>query len=124
MLSRVERLNLVLAGLAVALVHLLGGSGLLWNGCLVGALCGVANWRAVVFLGRRIALAKPGSRGAYAILFGAKLALLLTVIYLAFRLVPMEPLGFLIGISTLLPTIFLASLVQILTPASEGASTR
>ena len=111
-----EIINLVLAVLTVVVVHVLAGPGAFLWGALVGGALGVLNLRGMVFLGRRILKSRTRSRGVWMALFGVKLVLLSTVVWLCLSQLPIEPLGFLVGFSTPLPS----SLVLTAVRALEG----
>jgi len=116
-----ELVNLVLVLVASAAVHLASGWGPLLWGTLVGGGIGVLNLRAMVFLGRRIIMQRPGPHGPdgvatgkakYMILFTLKLVLLCTVVWLCLDLLPIDSIGFLIGFSTLLPAALVATALK------------
>lgn len=119
--TTVERLNLALALVAVAVTHLAVGAGPMFYGVLVGAALGVANLRGVVWLGSRAMQAQRRSRAVYALLFGCKLAVMMTIIWLVLANLDIAPLGFLIGASTLMPAIILTTFWTALQPAASAA---
>lgn len=117
-LSGVLRTLVVLTLVAGATTHLLAGAGgLLW-GVLLGGGLGIANFAALCWLGRRILRAESRSRGFYGVLFFFKLTLLVVVAFAMLRYLPMDPLGFLIGISLLIPAVLLMVLWNSLAPAA------
>ncbi len=123
----IELTNVVLALLAIVAVHVFAGAGPLLWGTLIGALIGVLNLRAMVFIGRRLLGSTPGKRHVWGILFTAKLIVLSTVVWLCLSMLPVDSIGFLIGFSTLLPGALIATFIRTLertTPApSNPAST-
>ncbi|MFO0749467.1 MAG: ATP synthase subunit I [Myxococcota bacterium] len=114
---QLEITNLVLVLVAAAGCHLAFGPGPRLWGALVGGLIGAANLRAMVFLGRRI-MASGGNAEAqkgklkYVILFALKLGVLCTVVWLALANLPIDSIGFLIGFSTLLPAMLIATALR------------
>ena len=118
----VERLNLVLSIIAVAAVHLAAGAGELWYGVIVGGVLGILNLRAMVWLGTRTLRSQQRSRRTYALLFGTKLAILLALIWLLLSTLPIAPVGFVIGLATLMPAVLLATLWVATQPAPPLAN--
>ena len=120
----IERANVVLALAALALTHLLAGVGPLLYGAVFGAVVGILNFRLLVWLGERLLRAPQRSKGFYSALFAIKIVAVLTVVGLVLRYTGVEPLGFLIGISTLLPAIFGVGLFASLAPADDPHTPR
>ena len=118
-LGAVEKTNLALAAIAIATTHLLLGAGPLFWGVVAGAGLGIANWRALVWLAGRVIAAGKKSKGFYAMLAGFKLLFVLIGAWLLLALLPIEALGFLIGISTMMLSIFLTSFWYSLSTATS-----
>jgi hypothetical protein len=72
---------------------------------------------ALRWLGRRSLEAERRSRTFYAMLFLAKMTLVFAAVWFVLTLLPIDPLGFLVGFSLLLPAIGLMGLRQALVPA-------
>lgn len=98
----VEKANLVLIVLSLAIAHLATGFGPIWYGVLAGGLVGLANWRALVWLAGKLARGEKKTRGFYAVLLGSKIVVLLTVVWLLLTFLPVDAIGFAFGISTLM----------------------
>lgn len=109
-----ELTNLALAVLAVVSVHVFAGAGPLLWGTLVGGAIGVANLRAMVFLGRRLLQSEPGKRRVWGLLFASKLIVLCALVWLVLATLPIDSLGFIIGFSTLLPAGLVATFIRTL----------
>lgn len=75
-----------------------GGPGVKLGAC-VGAVLSVLNARALRFFGARIVHSK--SVGLLVVLFQLKLGLLAGLIYLALKLLPLQPAALLLGLSAL-----------------------
>lgn len=104
-LDHVLHLNVVLVALSVVVTHLAFGVGEgLW-GVLSGGLVGIANYAAMCWLGRRILDAPRRPRAFYAALFVGKLTVLFGVIAAILTYLPVDAIGFLVGVSLLLPSI-------------------
>ncbi len=109
-----ELINLALAVLTAVVVHVLAGWGPFLWGALVGGLIGVLNLRAMVFIGRRVIRAQQRSRLAWGVLFMFKLVLLCTVVWLCLSQLPLNSIGFLVGMSTVLPSTLVLTAVRAL----------
>ena len=100
----------VLVGLVLlasaASAALLGVNETTW-GVVVGGLIGIGNFAALKWLGAKVIGGEQHSRTFYASLFMGKLTALMGVIALCLLVLPIEALGFLIGISTLFPAIMI-----------------
>lgn len=116
-----ELINLTLALLAAVLVHVLAGAGPFLWGTLVGGALGVLNLRGMVFVGRRILRSQTKSRAVWMALFAFKLAILCTIVWLCLTQLPLEPLGFLVGFSTLLPSTLVLTAVRALSPPQSSS---
>ncbi len=87
----------VLAAVAVALAWALG-SGEFALGAVVGAGLGLVNLAALAWLcGRTVGDGER--RGLYAALLGVKFAALIAVVFVVVKFVPMDTVGFVIGMS-------------------------
>lgn len=115
----IERVNVALAALAVALTHLIAGPGTILYGVLAGALVNVANWRAIVWLAGRVVAGGRSARGFFTIIAGLKLVVLMTIVGLVLLYLPVHPVGFLIGLSTMLPAIVGVMLHRSLNPETN-----
>jgi hypothetical protein len=100
---RVERTIWILSLVALAVTGALAGFGEHFNGVLAGGVIIALNWRAVMWLALHLMGQGKRSKSFYAALAGAKFALLLGVISLVLAVFPVSRLGFLVGVSTLLP---------------------
>ena len=110
LMRRIEFVNLSIA-LMVALIALVAsGFGDFFYGVLTGGVIGAANWRAIVWLVGKIMNAGRKSVKVYAILAGAKMTILCSVIWAAASLLPVTPLGLLLGLSSLVAAIFASTL--------------
>lgn len=118
-----EITNAVLAVIAVVVTHLLAGDGPLLWGVVAGAAVNVLNLRSMVWLGRRVTRAGHRSKKFYAALFAAKLAAILVVCWAVLTYLPILPLGFVLGFSTLMPATLVLALkkgLEPVTPARHG----
>jgi hypothetical protein len=122
LMKRIEVTNLAIA-CVVALAVLVGsGFGGFFYGVLTGGVIGAANWRAIVWLAGKISNAGKKSVKVYAALAGAKMTILCSVIWAAASLLPVTPLGLLLGLSSLVAAIFASTLFGQLQPADcEGS---
>lgn len=117
-----ELTNVLLAAIAVVVVHLVAGFGELFNGAIAGALIGILNLRAMVWLTRKLIAAEPGSRTRYGILFAVKLLVVGTVVWLVLSNLPVDSVGFVIGFSSLLPAALWVAFLRSLEPAPAVAA--
>jgi len=122
MVRQFELCNLVLVLLAVIITHLVLGPGLFLWGVLVGGGLGVLNLFAMAFLGRRIIESRHRSRALWAVLFAFKLVVLGTVVWLCLDTLPIHPLGFLVGFSTVLPATLVLTAIRALERAPTAAA--
>jgi hypothetical protein len=96
-LGAVERWTLVLAAIAVPIAWLCL-SRRMTLGVSLGAGVMAANAWALRRIGQRVVEKRP--RAGYALLlFNVKMALLIALVYVVVRYLPVDPIGFLIGIS-------------------------
>jgi len=115
-----EITNLMVGIIAVTITSLVAGPGPLQLGVLVGAVISVLNLRAMVWLGGKVIAAGRHSRTRYAVIFGLKLAVLVAAVWAAMSLLPVEPLGMMIGFSTILPAILLMTVKKSLEPVEAA----
>ena len=109
-MKRIEVANVVIALLVSVVILALSGIGPFFYGVVTGGVIGAANWRAIVFLVGKLMNAGKKSAKAYAVLAGAKMAILCSVIWAAASLLPVTPLGLLLGLSSLVAAIFASSM--------------
>lgn len=118
-----ELSNLALAVLAFVITHVIAGAGPFLWGVLVGGALGVLNLRSMVFIGRRILTSRQHSRAAWGVLFGLKLIILCTVVWLCLTYLPIHSLGFLVGFSTILPATLVLAAIRALERAPGPETT-
>ncbi|MEZ4266157.1 MAG: ATP synthase subunit I [Myxococcota bacterium] len=111
------RIETALVLIAVALTHLLGGEAPTVAGVAVGGVLGVLNFLAMAWLGGRLMRAHGQTRGVYAVIFLAKMTLVMGTIWLLLTLLPLSPFGFLLGIGLFFPAVMLMLLWSMLAPA-------
>ena len=99
-------------GAAIALASLLFGDLFVFLGALIGAAIALANWIAFRYLGLRIAAA--GNRAIFGLFLALKMTLVLGLIAAVLVLAPVNPLAFIIGLSSLVMGIMTHSLRQAL----------
>ena len=115
-----EIINLVLLAVAVVVTHLLAGPGPFLWGVIVAGVLGALNLRAMVFVGKRILTSRYKSRAFWAAIFGAKLIVLCTAVWLCLSYLPIQSLGFLVGFSTVLPATLVLTVVRALERPPEA----
>jgi len=118
-----ELSNLALAVLAFVITHVVAGAGPFLWGVLVGGALGVLNLRSMVFIGRRILTSRQHSRAMWGALFGLKLIILCTVVWLCLTYLPIHSLGFLVGFSTILPATLVLAVIRALERAPGPQAT-
>ncbi len=109
---RVEGGAALLTLAALALTHAFAGFGPMFAGVLAGGVIATLNWRLIVVLAQRTAEGERRSRLFYTMMSGFKLALLLTAIGAVLYLLPVSPLGFVIGMTNLFISIAFVGLLQ------------
>lgn len=119
-----ELSNLALAVLAFVITHVIAGAGTFLWGVLVGGLLGVLNLRSMVFIGRRILTSRQHGRALWGVLFGFKLLVLCTIVWLCLTYLPIHSLGFLVGFSTILPATLVLAAIRALERAPGPEPTR
>ena len=87
-------------------------------GVSVGALVGLVNFEGLRWLGLRILQAVARSRTFYAALFLGKMTFVFALVWWLLSLPQVDPVGFLIGFSLLLPAVGLIGLRHALAPAA------
>ena len=120
-LRHVDRVLVTLVLLASGLSAAALGLGEMTWGVVVGGLMGIANFAALKWLGAKVFSGEQHSRTFYAGLFMGKLTALMGCIALCLLVLPIEPLGFLIGISTLFPSIMITFFWRSLSPARSAS---
>ncbi|MCB9788437.1 MAG: ATP synthase subunit I [Deltaproteobacteria bacterium] len=116
------RVETALVLVAAVLCHLLGAEPPMVAGVAVGGVVGVVNFFAMAWLGGRLIRARGQSRGVYAVIFLTKMTLVLGVIWLLLTLLPLSPLGFLLGVGLFFPAVMLMLLWSTLAPAVPSTS--
>ena len=111
-LARVTRYTLLLTGLAAVSAHLATGSGALMLGVVLGGVTQAANLQALAWLGKRLVDAGRREAGQIAILFGMKIMALIGVVLLMLAWLPLDVVGFMLGVATLMPAALLATLLR------------
>ena len=102
---------------AAVLTHLVVGAGPFLWGVLSGGFLQVANLYALIWLGGRLTRAENRGMVFYTVLFVFKIALLITFAIYMLKSLPVDVVGFMVGITLLMPASLVASAIQ---PASEG----
>ena len=120
-LRHVDRVLVTLVLLASVLSAVVFGLGEMTWGVVVGGLVGIGNFASLKWLGSKVFSGDQPSRTFYASLFMGKLTALMGVIALCLLMLPLEPLGFLIGISTLFPSIMITFFWRSLSPARSAS---
>ena len=101
---------------AAVLTHLVAGFGPFLWGVLAGGFLQVANLGALIWLGGRLTRAETRGVAFYTVLFVFKIALLMAAAIYLLKLFPVDVIGFMVGITLLMPASLVASAIQ---PASE-----
>lgn len=97
----------VLLGAALVGTTLVWGSPRVQLGACVGAGLSILNARVLRYLGARLSGARsgaqssPSSVGLLVLLFQVKLGVLAALLYLALRLLPLQPIALVLGLSAL-----------------------
>ncbi|MDP6944717.1 MAG: hypothetical protein QF464_11250 [Myxococcota bacterium] len=103
---------------AAVLTHLIAGTGPFLWGVLAGGFLQVANLGALIWLGTRLTRAENRGVAFYVVLFVFKIALLIAVAIYLLKMFPIDAIGFMVGITLLMPASLVASAIQ---PASDEA---
>ena len=103
---------------AAVLTHLVAGTGPFLWGVLAGGFLQVANLGALIWLGARLTRAEARGVAFYSALFVCKMALLIAAAIYLLKMFPVDVVGFMVGITLLMPASLVASAIQ---PASDGA---
>lgn len=109
-LTRTTRYTLMLTGLAAVASHLMTGSGAMLLGVALGGATQAANLHALAWLGRRLVQAGRRDAGPIAVLFGLKIAALIGAVLVMLTWLPLDPVGFMVGLATLMPAALSATL--------------
>ena len=120
-MRQLEVANVVIAALGTAIAHLATGSGPMARGVLVGGALCVLNLRAMVWLGGKVLYAPKRTRKFYAALFAGKLAILGLLVWASLAFLPVQPFGFMLGFSTLLPALLITNVRKSLEPAAPAS---
>jgi hypothetical protein len=119
LLGSVNRTLAAFTLLAGVITHLTLGLGpFLWGVLVAGALQ-IANLYALTWLGTRLARAEPRGAAFCALLFMMKIGALVGFAIWALSALPLDPFGFMVGVSLLIPAALFASVLQPLTPPSD-----
>ena len=109
---------------AAAITHLtVGASPFLW-GVIGGGVIQVANLAALIWLGTRLAQARPRGAAFYALLFVFKIAALVGLTIYTLKMLPVDVIGFMVGVGLLIPAGLLASATQPLVAPSTTAEVK
>jgi hypothetical protein len=100
-LVAVERINAALAALVLVVGLAWRGFGADAMGLVAGLGLAAVNFRALVWVARRIASGSDASRAAYTMVFVAKLGLLMAACYMLVVVAQIAVLPFLAGLSTM-----------------------
>lgn len=103
--QRIERWTILLA-LPMGLISIFGSPKSAMSGVIGGALM-VANASALRYMAKKASR----KRGAVLLLFPLKMFILMALVAVALRVLHLEPIPFLIGISTLPVAVVLAALL-------------
>ena len=106
MLQRIERMSLLVLGLVILASLLFWDAGITL-GVALGGLIGTLNFYALRRLVQTIATGgSPRKQAVIVLLLMLKFGALAGLIYLAMKLLPINPLALLVGISVLVLSIF------------------
>jgi hypothetical protein len=108
-LARIERLNVLLAGVFILGAAALGGTPML-VGVTVGAVLATANFYGVRRLVGASLRAGGMRRAALQLLLMAKMGILFLLVFLAIRFLPLSPVGLAVGMSIFLISIAVESI--------------
>ena len=118
-LARIERLNLLFAGLFILGAAALFDTAVL-VGVSVGAILAVVNFYGV----RRLvaaSLRRDGMRrAALQLLLIGKMGILFVLVFLAIRFLPLSPVGLAVGMSVFLISIAVESIRFAMAPHADG----
>ncbi len=103
---------------AAVLTHLVVGAGPFLWGVLSGGFLQVANLYALIWLGGRLTRAENRGMVFYTVLFVFKIALLIAAAIYMLKSLPVDVVGFMVGITMLMPASLVANAIQ---PASDEA---
>ena len=119
LLGSVTRTLAAFTLLAGVITHLTMGLGPFLWGVLVAGGLQLANLYALTWLGTRLARTEPRGAALYAVLFMMKIGALVGFAVWALKALPLDPFGFMVGVSLLIPAALLASVLQPLAPPSD-----
>lgn len=121
-LRTVERANLVVGALLLLVSGLVLGAGHSLLSMAIGVVMGVANFRVISWIGRKVTTSGPQSRTAFFLLFLAKFGVLVALTYVLVVRVRVDVLPFLLGISTLFAVILVESYRTMLMASRNAAN--
>jgi len=119
LLSSVTRTLAAFTLLAGVITHLTMGLGPFLWGVLVAGGLQLANLFALTWLGTRLARAEPRGAAFCALLFMMKIGALIGFAVWALKTLPLDPFGFMVGVSLLIPAALVASALKPLAPPSD-----
>ena len=111
-LKEVQRGTALLTVACCAAAHAFSGFGPVFYGIIVGAALAVANLWVIAFLAQRTMEGERRSRLFYSLLSGGKMLALLAVIWTTLYLLPVSPIGFVIGMTNLFAAIVVTGLLR------------
>ena len=111
-LMGVQRGTALLTVAFCAVAHAFSGFGPMFFGIIVGAVLAVANLWVITFLAKRTMEGERRSRLFYSLLSGGKMLALLAVIWTTLYLLPIAPVGFVIGMTNLFAAIVVTGLLR------------
>ncbi|HET6610750.1 MAG TPA: ATP synthase subunit I [Kofleriaceae bacterium] len=118
-LSRIERLNYILGGIAIAAAAVLLSQAQA-VGITVGVVLSSANFAFLRRIADRALRGSPAAQRAATMFFIPKLAGLMGIVALALWFLPMSPLAFAAGFSVFLVSIAIEAVRVVTTPVDPG----
>ena len=109
---------------AAVITHLVSGAGPFLWGVLAGGVIQVGNLGALIWLGTRLAQARPRGAAFYTLLFVFKMAALVGLTIYTLKMLPVDVIGFMVGVALLIPAGLLASATQPLVAPSNAAEVK
>ena len=116
-----------LAGMVIAasvVTHMVSGFGPFLWGVLAGGFLQVANLGALIWLGVRLARAEMRGAAFYTLLFVCKIGLLIGVAIYLLKMLPVDAVGFMVGVALLMPAALLASAILPLVDPADTAEVK
>lgn len=108
-LTAIERWNLII-GIAMVVASLVFWRADVTAGVALGAIIGTANFTAIRWVIGRTFAAKEKSKGGLMLLLIVKMAALMAGVFLIIRFVPVNVVGFLVGISVFFVSIIVETI--------------